>query len=85
MSDPKDKPEEPVVYEVGDEVHCTVFHNTAMADGTFEPNFYSHVGEILTVRPDGKYEVWGPGGEQYQTVGPECLKMHRKRKPRSPK
>lgn len=71
-------------YEVGDYVECSVPHDYKYVDVDAAcviavPGFATHRGEILRVitQPDGSklYEVWGPGGEQYRTVGPECLKL----------
>ena len=64
-------------FAVNDIVVCTIFHPMAMADGTFKPDFLSWTGQILSIR-DGKYEIWGPNGEQSTVVGKECLKRTRK-------
>lgn len=61
-------------FEIGDWVYCTRLISIPKIDGTSEPAFFTHEGQILSIKSNG-YEVWGPGGEQSVVVGSECLKL----------
>lgn len=62
-----------MTFKVGELVRCTVFRPIPDASGKLDPQFSSHIGEVLAILPDGRYEVWGPGGEQSQKVSVDCL------------
>lgn len=76
-----------MAFSVGDYVMCTVPHDYRYINDAGQeyivPGFATHHGEIIRVlsTPGGMlYDVWGPGGEQYKTVGEECLKLVKAKK-----